>query len=58
MFLKIKLNLNKKKKTNNMEDNELTINAELFNNDLDDLGFDAEITKSDNDNEAKELFGY
>ena len=41
-----------------MEDNELTINAELFNNDLDDLGFNPEITKSDNDNEAKELFGY
>ena len=58
MFLKIKLNSNKKKKTNNMEDNELTINAELFNNDLDNLGFDAEITESDNDADAKELFGY
>lgn len=41
-----------------MEDNELTINAELFNNDLDDLGFNPEITESDNDADAKELFGY
>ena len=30
-----------------MEDNELTINAELFNNDLDDLGFKrSEFAKS------------
>lgn len=39
------------------EDFNLTINAELFDADLDDVGFDPEII-DDSDDTAAEQFGY
>lgn len=40
-----------------MEEFNQTINAELFDNDLDNIGWEPE-TISDSDNEAAEKFGY
>lgn len=41
-----------------MEDYNTSINSDLFNSDIDDLQFEPEIIKSDNDEELNALLGY
>lgn len=41
-----------------MEDYNTSINSDLFNSDIDDLQFEPEIIKSDNDEELNTLLGY
>lgn len=41
-----------------MEDYNTTINSDLFNSDIDDLQFEPEVIKSDNDEELNALLGY
>lgn len=41
-----------------MEDYVTDINSELYSSDIDDLNFEPEIVKSDDDATSKEYFGY
>lgn len=41
-----------------MEDYNTSINSDLFNSDIDDLQFEPEVIKSDNDEELNTLLGY
>lgn len=41
-----------------MEDYNTSINSDLFNSDIDDLQFEPEVIKSDNDEELNNLLGY
>ncbi|WP_291625519.1 hypothetical protein [Clostridium sp.] len=41
-----------------MEDYSTSINSDLFNSDIDDLQFEPEVIKSDNDEELNALLGY
>lgn len=41
-----------------MEDYNTSINSDLFNSDIDDLQFEPEVIKSDNDEELNALLGY
>lgn len=42
----------------NIEENEIIINSELLNNDLDDLAFEPETIKSDEDKESVIKYDY
>lgn len=41
-----------------MEDYNTSINSDLFNSDIDDLQFEPEVIKSDDDEELNALLGY
>lgn len=41
-----------------VEENEIIINSELLNNDLDDLAFEPEIIKGDEDEESVIKYNY
>ena len=41
-----------------MEDYVTDINSDLFNSDIDELQFEPEVIKSDDDEISKEYFGY
>lgn len=41
-----------------MEDYNMNINSDLFNSDIDDLQFEPEVIKSDDDEELNALLGY
>ena len=41
-----------------MEDYNTNINSDLFNSDIDDLQFEPEVIKSDNDEKLNALLGY